>query len=68
MADASAAFVAWAARYDTAGPEQRSLALHEAWLAGQTAPVLRLDSAGAVPELVAAVLAAAKIAEGSAVR
>src|ERR1700722_18252641 len=45
MAIASAAFFQWAADYDTAGPTQRSLAAHEAWIAGQAAEVLRLDSA-----------------------
>lgn len=58
MAEASAAFLTWAAAYDTAGMEQRSRALHEAWLTSQTAPVLRLDSAAAVPELVDAVRSA----------
>ena len=56
MAEASAAFLDWAAAYDTAGLEQRSLAKHEEWLATQTAPMLRLDSALSVEELVAAVL------------
>lgn len=56
MAEASAAFLDWAAAYETAGLEQRSLATHEAWLATQTAPVLRLNSAMPVEELAAAVL------------
>ena len=58
MAETSAAFVKWAAAYETAGPEQRSLAAHEAWLAGQTAPILRLDSGAPVETLVRAVLTA----------
>lgn len=58
MAAASAAFLRWAAAYDTAGTEQRSRALHEAWLSSQTAPVLRLDTAEALPRLVAAVQSA----------
>ncbi len=41
MAGASAAFLAWAEAYDTAGLEQRSRIAHETWLATQTAPVLR---------------------------
>lgn len=45
MAIASAAFFQWAAEYDTAGATQRSRAAHEAWLSGQAAKVLRLDSA-----------------------
>lgn len=55
MAAASAAFLRWAAAYDAAGPEQRSRAAHEQWLATQTAPVLRLDSSVPVARLVAAV-------------
>jgi hypothetical protein len=58
MAASSAAFLRWAAAYDTAGPEQRSRAAHEAWLASQTAPVLRLDSSEPVARLVAAVQSA----------
>lgn len=58
MAAASAAFLGWAADYDTAGPEQRSRALHEAWLKTQRARVLRLDSARPVADLVAAVASA----------
>jgi adenylate kinase family enzyme len=57
MAAASAAFFAWAEAYDTAGPAQRSLAAHEAWLSGQTASVLRLDSAMPVEALIESVLA-----------
>jgi adenylate kinase family enzyme len=56
MAAATADFLGWAKAYDSAGPEQRSLVLHEAWLASQTAPVLRLDSAAPVQELLASVL------------
>jgi len=36
-------FLAWAARYDTAGEEQRSRAVHERWLAERACPVLHLD-------------------------
>ena len=43
MAVASAEFLKWAEAYDTAGPEQRSLIGHAAWLATLKAPVLRLD-------------------------
>jgi adenylate kinase family enzyme len=60
MAEASAAFLRWAQAYDTAGPEQRSRAAHEAWLADQAAPVLRLDSSRPVADLATAVLAAAR--------
>ncbi|MDP1838422.1 MAG: AAA family ATPase [Reyranella sp.] len=56
MAAASVDFFKWAAAYDSAGPEQRSLIGHEAWMASQPAPVLRLDSAAPVQDLVATVL------------
>ena len=56
MAETSAAFLDWAAAYDTAGLEQRSLLKHEEWLATQTALVLRLDSAMPVEGLTVAVL------------
>jgi adenylate kinase family enzyme len=36
-------FIEWAARYDDAGPEQRSRVLHERWLVGLACPVLRLE-------------------------
>jgi adenylate kinase family enzyme len=56
MAAINAAFIAWAAAYDTAGSLRSSRVTHEAWLADQTAPVLRLDSLATVAELVAAVM------------
>jgi adenylate kinase family enzyme len=56
MVAASHAFLDWAESYDTAGPEHRSLAAHEQWLAARTCPVLRLDSSAPVEDLVAAVL------------
>jgi adenylate kinase family enzyme len=56
MAAATANFLRWAEAYDSAGPEQRSLVLHEEWLSPQTAPVLRLDSSAPVEDLVASVL------------
>lgn len=56
MAFASATFLRWAEAYDTSGPAQRSLAAHEAWLVGQTADVLRLNSEAPVETLMAAVL------------
>ncbi len=52
MAEKSREFLEWTEGYDTAGPDRRSLAAHEAWLASQTAPILRLDSARPVGELV----------------
>jgi hypothetical protein len=56
MADIHAAFIAWAEAYDTAGSLRNGLVRHEAWLADQPAPVLRLNSAAPVEDLVAAVL------------
>ena len=56
IAETSAAFLAWAAAYDTAGEEQRSRTAHETWLAARTVPVLRLDSSKPVSALVGAVL------------
>ena len=56
MAEINAAFVAWAEAYDTAGSARRGLLTHEAWLADQPTPVLRLDSAAPVRDLVAAAL------------
>ncbi|MCB0078848.1 MAG: hypothetical protein KDD73_15660 [Anaerolineales bacterium] len=58
MHDASRAFLRWAALYDTAGEEMRSLTLHERWLAQLTCPVIRLTSTAPVDLLVDQVLAA----------
>ncbi len=44
------AFLAWAARYDTAGMDQRSLARHEQWLKGLACPVVRVDGSAPVEE------------------
>ncbi len=55
MAVASQEFLAWAEAYDTAGVEQRSRALHAAWLADRACPVLRLDATEPVGGLVRAV-------------
>jgi adenylate kinase family enzyme len=56
MVATNVAFITWAEAYDTAGSLQRGLVTHEAWLADQPAPVLRLDSEESVQELVEAVL------------
>ncbi|MBB2749839.1 UNVERIFIED_ORG: adenylate kinase family enzyme [Rhizobium aethiopicum] len=61
----SGQFLAWAASYDTAGPERRSLAAHEQWLATQMAPVLRLDSSLEIDELAAQVVLHPAIAAGA---
>jgi hypothetical protein len=52
-------FLAWAARYDDAGPEQRSRFIHENWLATLPCPVLRLHGVASVDELARQVIAAA---------
>jgi adenylate kinase family enzyme len=60
MAAASSEFLKWAEAYDVAGPEQRSLFGHEAWLSTLKVPVLRLDSAAPLDDLVFAVLSRLK--------
>lgn len=62
MAATNAAFIAWAESYDTAGSLRRGLVTHEAWLADQPAPVLRLNSEAPVPDLVAAVMCRLRMA------
>jgi adenylate kinase family enzyme len=57
MAAIHTAFITWAEAYDTAGALGRSLLTHEAWLADQPVPVLRLNSIAPVEDLVAAVMA-----------
>ncbi|ASK65639.1 hypothetical protein CFK39_07090 [Brachybacterium avium] len=54
--DARDEFLSWARGYDDPGFSGRSRASHEAWLGTLEVPVLRLDSAQGVDELVAAVL------------
>ncbi|WP_037066188.1 P-loop NTPase family protein [Allorhizobium undicola] len=54
----SQAFMRWAEAYDHAGMEQKSRALHEAWLSRCVCPVLRLDSAQPLHVLARQVLAA----------
>ncbi len=53
----SADFLAWCERYDTAGLEQRSLALHRDWIDRLVLPVLELDSINPVDTLVDQALA-----------
>lgn len=55
MAVHNVEFLKWAEAYDVAGPELRSLFVHETWLATLKAPVLRLDSAAPLKDLVFAV-------------
>lgn len=56
MATASVEFLKWAEAYDIAGPEQRSLVLHENWLATLRVPLLRLSSDAPLEDLAFAVL------------
>jgi len=44
------AFIEWAAKYDYAGIEMRSLQLHEKWLQQIKCPVLRIDKPLELPE------------------
>ena len=59
MAEQSREFVAWAARYDSAGFEQRSRVVHEAWIGALTCPVLRIEDDATVGAWCARVCAAA---------
>lgn len=44
-------FLAWAATYDRAGPDSRSRALHESWLAALPCPVRHFENAGDIHAL-----------------
>lgn len=50
--EASQAFLDWAALYDTAGKNIRSLAMHEAWIKKLPCKVIRLQSLKPVPDIV----------------
>ena len=58
MHDNHRAFANWASQYEAPGPGHagRSLPRHESWLALQTLPVLRVDGARRVDELVQTVI------------
>jgi adenylate kinase family enzyme len=56
-------FIEWASRYDAGDHTIRSLQKHQAWLAALPCPVMRLDGAQPVPELVTEVVAAITSAE-----
>jgi len=49
-------FIEWASRYDDGGLDIRSFQKHQAWLATLPCPVLRLDGARPLPDLVQDVL------------
>ncbi|MFT4116187.1 hypothetical protein [Bradyrhizobium sp.] len=46
------AFIAWAARYEAGDQDGRSLAKHQAWLARLPCPVVRVDGARPLADLV----------------
>jgi adenylate kinase family enzyme len=46
------AFIEWASHYEACDREGRNLAKHEAWLAGLPCPVVRVDGARPLAELV----------------
>jgi len=46
-------FMSWAEKYDTAGDEQRSLCVHNRWLASLTCPVVRLEGNYTIDERLA---------------
>ena len=46
-------FLVWAAKYDTAGVEQRSRALHAQWLKGVKCPVIPVDGTKPIAETLA---------------
>jgi len=50
--DETESFVDWASHYETGDREGRSLATHEAWLAGLPCPVLRVDGSRPLADLV----------------
>ena len=58
MYEVSRKFRDWAARYDTAGLEQRSRVSHEAWTTSLNCPLLRIESNAPVSAWVAEVVAA----------
>lgn len=48
----SQAFLKWAALYDRAGEEVRSLKLHERWMEDLDCPIFRIEGSGSVEERV----------------
>jgi adenylate kinase family enzyme len=62
MAVKSREFLEWAASYDAAGPERRSLAAHMQWLATESCPIMQLDSSRSIDDLVSDVLGHAVLA------
>jgi adenylate kinase family enzyme len=58
MHEIHTAFADWASRYDEPEFSGRNRARHEAWLAQQSTPVLRVDGSRPVEELIETVLRA----------
>ena len=54
--EAAKEFIEWVSHYDDASREGRSLKRHQAWLAALPCPILRLDGARPVAELVEATM------------
>jgi adenylate kinase family enzyme len=50
--DETESFVEWASHYEAGDREGRSLAKHEAWVAGLPCPVVRVDGSGSLADLV----------------
>jgi adenylate kinase family enzyme len=59
------AFLAWAERYDDPDFRGRSRAAHEAWLARQAAPVLRVDGGADADAALAAALDAVRACQAA---
>ncbi len=55
--EASKAFLEWAALYDTAGAEVRSLVMHEVWMKRLDCPIIRVQSLEPVAKLANEVIA-----------
>jgi len=51
-------FMTWAASYDTAGPEVRSLELHNQWLKKLNCPILRIEGENTLEERMSIALEA----------
>lgn len=58
MHEAHLEFMEWAAAYDSAGPDMRSLRRHESWLSALPCPVLRMEGQAPVEENVEKIIGA----------
>jgi hypothetical protein len=59
-------FMDWAARYDTGGPEMRSVALHQGWMSNLPCVTLRLDGDRPVADQLARIEAFVEAEAGGA--